>query len=104
MSPTANSSSYFQYVFDAALSDYSRETGVDLATHPFAQTLQNCDSADRILDVLEEKAQHFRAYRDGNRKLIDCLKPIVQVLRAVSDILGEAALIVSQPNWSLSHA
>ena len=98
MSPTDNSSSYFQSAFDTALSDYAKETGVDLTTHPFAHTLENCDSADRILDILEEKAQQFRAYRDGNRKLIDCLKPIIQVLRTVSGILGETALIVSQPN------
>ena len=98
MSPTDNSSSYFQSAFDAALSDYAKETGVDLTTHPFAHTLENCDSVDRILDVLEEKAQQFRAYRDGNRKLIDCLKPIIQVLRDVSGILGEAALIVSEPS------
>lgn len=76
MSPTDNSSSYFQSAFDTALSDYAKETGVDLTTHPFAHTLENCDSADRILDILEEKAQQFRAYRDGNRKLIDCIKPI----------------------------
>jgi len=98
MSSTANSSSNFQSIFDAALSDYAKQTGIDLATHPSAQTLQNCNDADAILDVLQDKANQFQAYRDGNRKLINCLKPVVQVLHAVSGILGEAATLVSPAN------
>ena len=95
MSLTANSSSNFQSILNAALSDYTKQTGIDLATHPSAQTLQNCNSADAILGLLEDKAKQFQAYRDGNRKLINCLKPVVQVLHAVSSILGEATAMVS---------
>jgi len=98
MSSTATSSSNFQSIFDAALSDYAKQTGIDLATHPSAQTLQNCNSADATLDILQGKANQFQAYRDGNRKLINCLKPVVQVLHAVSGILGEAATLVSPAN------
>jgi len=98
MSSTVTSSSKFQSIFDAALSDYAKQTGIDLATHPSAQTLQNCDSAEAILDVLQDKANQFQAYRDGNRKLMNCLKPVVQVLHAVSGILGEAATLVSPAN------
>jgi fungal STAND N-terminal Goodbye domain len=95
MSSTPNSSSNFQSILDAALSDYAKQTGIDLVTHPSAQTLQNCNSADAILDLLGDKANQFQAYRDGNRKLINCLKPVVQVLHAVSAILAEAAAMVS---------
>lgn len=90
-------SSSFQSIFDAALSDYARQTGVDLATYPFAQTVQNSHSADAILDLLQDKAEEFRTYRDGNRKLINCLKPIVQVLYAVSGFLAQASASVSPP-------
>ena len=93
MSSIATSPSKFQSIFDAALSDYAKQTGIDLTTCAFAQTLQNCDSADHILDLLQDKAKQFQAYRDGNRKLIDCLKPVVQVLHIVSGILGEAAIV-----------
>ena len=104
MSSTANSSSNFQSILDAALSDYTEQTGIDLATHPSAQTLQNCNSADAILDLLGNKAKQFQAYRDGNRKLINSLKPVVQVLHTVSGILGEAAAMVSLVNQlTLSH-
>ena len=98
MSSTTNSSSNFQSIVDAALSDYAEQTGIDLATHPSAQILQNCNSVDAILDLLGENAKQFRAYRDGNRNLINCLKPVVQILHAVSPILGEAAAMVSLRN------
>ena len=94
MSSTPSSSSSFQSIFDLALSDYAKQTTIDLPTHPFAQSLQNSDSPERILDLLEDKAKQFQAYRDGNRKLINCLKPVVQVLHTVSAILGEASSMV----------
>jgi len=98
ISPTPDPPSNVQSILDAALSDYSKQTGVDLATHPSAQTLQNCKSADAALDFLEEKAKQFQEYRDGNRKLINCLNPVVQVLHLVSGILGEPATMVSLVN------
>ena len=98
MTSTVSSSSNFQSIFDAALSEYTKQTGIDLAIHPSAQTLQNSTSADAILALLEDKAKQFQAYRDGNRKLINCLKPVVQVLHTVSGVLGEAATSVSLMN------
>jgi hypothetical protein len=98
MSSTTTSSSNFQSIFDAALSNYAKQTGIDLATHPSAQTIQNCNSADAILDLLQGKANQFQEYRDGNRKLINCLKPVVQVLHTVSGIISEVAILVSPAN------
>ena len=104
MSSTANTSSNFQSILDAALSGYAEQTGIDLATHPSAHTLQNCNSADAILDLLGDKAKQFQAYRDGNHQLISHLKPVVQVLHTVSGILSEAAAMVSLANQlTLSH-
>ena len=94
-STSSSSSSNFRYIFDTALSDYAKQTTIDLPTHPFAQSLQNCDSPERILDLLADKAKQFQAYRDGNRKLIDYLKPVVRVLHTVSGILGEASTMAS---------
>ena len=92
---SSTTSSNFQFIFDAALSNYTNQTSIDLITHPSAQTLQNCHSVDAIFDLLQDRAKQFQAYRDGNRKLIDCLKPVVQVLHTVSGILNEAATSVS---------
>jgi hypothetical protein len=98
MASTTTSPSNFQPIFDAALSDYAKRTKIDLAVHPFAQTLQACDDADAILTLFQEKANQFQAYRDGNRKLIDCLKPVVQFLHTVAGILSGAATLVSLAN------
>ena len=95
MSSIPASSSSFQPIFSAALSEYAKQTGIDLATHPSAQILQNCRSADNIMDLFQDKAVQFRAHRDGNRKLISCLKPVVQVLHSFSGFLAEAASLVS---------
>ena len=95
MSSIPPSSSSFQPIFSAALSEYAKQTGIDLATCPSAQTLQNCRSADNILDLLQDKAEQFHAYRDGNHKLIGCLKPVVQVLHSFSGFLAGAASLVS---------
>jgi glutamine synthetase len=98
MSSTENPSSNFQSILDTALSDYAKQTGIDLTTHPSAQILQNCNSVDAVLNLLEDKQKQFQEYRDGNRKLMNCLKPVVQPLHAVSGILGEATAMVSLAN------
>jgi len=95
MSSATTSSSNFQSLFDAALCDYTKQTGINLATQPFAQDLQHCHSADDLLNMLQERAKQFQTYRDGNRKLLNCLKPIVQTLHTVSGVLAEASSSVS---------
>ena len=95
MSSALTSSSNFQSLFDAALCRYTEQTGINLATQPFAQDLQHCHSPDDLLNVLQDRAKRFQAYRDANRKLFKCLKPIVQTLHAVSGVLAEASGQVS---------
>jgi fungal STAND N-terminal Goodbye domain len=95
MSSAPTSSSNIQSIFDAALSDYSKQTGIDLATYPFAQDLQDCRSADDLLNVLQDRAKQFQTYRDGSRKLINCLKPVVRILHTLSGFLAEATAVVS---------
>ena len=95
MSSTISSSSNFQVIFDAALGDYLDKTGVDLIKDSFTEQLQNCRSAEAILELLQDKASQFKDYRNGNRKLINCLEPVVQVLHAFSGVLGGVASLVS---------
>jgi hypothetical protein len=95
MSSTVAFSSNFRSIFDTALSDYTKQTGIDLITHPCAQTLQYCDSADEILELFREKANQHQGYRDGNKKLINYLRPVVQVLHTVAGEYDEATSLVS---------
>jgi len=92
LSPTEN----VKLVIDA-LADYAKETGKDLSSNPFADKFQQSNSPEDILQLLEERDKAFIDYREGNRRLINCLNPAVKVLHAFSGILGEAARLVSQP-------
>lgn len=89
-------STSFQHILDAAFADYAKQVGIGPANYPFAEQLQTCHSPDDVLKLLEDMAIEFKDYRDGNRKLIDCLKPVVNVIHAFSEILGEVMSLVSR--------
>ncbi|KAH9166455.1 hypothetical protein EDB89DRAFT_218772 [Lactarius sanguifluus] len=80
----------FQAILDKALADYHDQIGVELDKHPFADELRGRDSPDDVLKLLEDKANAFRVYRDGNRKLINWLSPVVRGIHTLSGVLGEA--------------
>jgi hypothetical protein len=78
-----------------ALADYAKITGIDLSKNPFAAALEQSNSPEAILQLLQGREKAFKEYRDGNRRLISCLSPAVKVLQAFSGILGEAVSLVS---------
>ena len=88
-------SASFQEIFDKALADYREQIDVELDKHPFIDELQGRDSPDDVLKLLEEKAKTFKDYRDGNRKLIDWISPLVKVVHTLSGVLGDAVSLVS---------
>ncbi|KAF8267061.1 hypothetical protein EI94DRAFT_1701289 [Lactarius quietus] len=86
-------SASFQAIIDKALAEYREQIGVELDKHPFVDELRGRDSPDDVLKLLEEKANAFKVYRDGNRTLINWLSPVVQVVHVLSGVLGEAVPI-----------
>ena len=86
--------SNFQSILDA-VDKYADETGIDLKENPFAEKVKGCDSPAAVLLLLQENMKAFKDYRDQNRKFIDCLSPMVQFVHTFSEILGEAAGLVS---------
>ena len=78
-----------------ALADYAEITGIDLSKNSFAATIEQSNSPEAILQVLQGREKAFREYRDSNRRLTNYLSPAVKVLQAFSGILGEAASLVS---------
>ena len=93
--PTAS----FRAILDKALADYRDQIGVDLDKQSFADELRGRDSPEDILKLLENKANTFKVYRDGNRKLINWLSPVVRVIHTLSGVLGEAVSLMSQMRW-----
>jgi hypothetical protein len=99
MSSNSPSSSQFQAIFNAALKEYSQKTGKDIATDPISAELRCCSSPDKVLNLLQEEAQAFSDFRNGNRQaqLMRKLKPTVHILLAlsVSEVLGNGIGSVS---------
>ena len=88
------STSNIQLIINA-LADYAELTGIDLPSSPFAAVIEQSNSPDAILQLLQAREKAFKEYRDGNRKLMTCLSPAVKVLQAFSGIMGEATSLVS---------
>ena len=91
---STSSTSNIQLITDA-LADYANITGIDLSKNPFAAAIEHTNSPAAILELLKEREKAFKDYWEGNRRLINCLSPAVNVIQAFSGILGEAASLVS---------
>jgi hypothetical protein len=91
---STSSTSNFQLITDALL-DYTKMTGIDLSKNPFATAIERADSPGAILELLQEREKAFKDYREGNKRLISCLSPAVNVIQAFSGILGGAVSLVS---------
>jgi hypothetical protein len=76
----------FQAIFNTALIEYSQKTGKNIVTDPLTAKLRCCSTPDAVLNVLQEEAQAFNDFRNGNRKvqLMRKLKPTVDILLALS--------------------
>jgi fungal STAND N-terminal Goodbye domain len=88
------STSTIQSIIDA-LADYTEVTGMDLSNNPFVATIERLNSPEAVLELLQERQKAFKEYRDRNRRLISCLRPVVNVIQAFSGILGKAVSLVS---------
>ena len=89
-----SSTSNVQLIIDA-LADYTKTTGIDLSKNPFAVAVEQSVSSETILQLLQEREKAFKEYREGNRRLINCLSPAVNVIQAFSRIIGETVNLVS---------
>jgi hypothetical protein len=106
MSPTTEPLTKFQSILNAAFDNYAKQTGLDLTRHPSAAKLQDCHSPEDVVRLLLERETEFNDYRDKYRKLIDCFRPIVQVVHAFSGVLGEVVSVWLNPYYliiSLCH-
>jgi hypothetical protein len=101
MPPTSPSN--FQLIIDA-FNDYAKQVGIDLTKNPLAEALRACDSPNAVFELLQAKAHAFKGYRDGDRKLISWLKPVLEVVHGFSGVLGPAISLVSQIRQTLAVA
>jgi hypothetical protein len=69
-------SSNLRVLFAIALEDYKQQTGIELAEHPLAERLQDCNSVESVTTILREQAQDFKKFQDKDK----VLKPLKKVL------------------------
>ena len=91
----AVSSTSNDQLFVNALADYAKTTGIDLSKSSFTSTLEQSNSPEAILQLLEGREKAFKEYRDENRRMIRHLSPTVKALQAFSGVLGEVVSLVS---------
>jgi hypothetical protein len=83
MSQTSSNS--FQELFNDALDDFEKQTGIRLVEHPFAKQLEACVSVDSITSTLQDQVQTFREFRDSDDgKIMKSMKFSVDVLYKLS--------------------
>ena len=98
LQPSSSSTPNFQPIFEKALQEYKKTTGNDLTTQPLAAEIKGCDSPQAVLAVLESKANELNRSRSRDERLIKWLNPTVNILSALSAILGQGAGLVSYVN------
>jgi hypothetical protein len=76
----------FPEIFEVALLEYTKKAEKDIKSDPLFAKLQDCNSSDEVLDVLEKYTLAFEEYRKGDWKvkLMGQLEPIVKILWQLS--------------------
>ena len=89
-----SSSSRLQAIFEAALKSYQKQTKKDLIKHPLASQLQDCDSTNAILAILQDQIREFDKSHSGDERLTKWLCPTVNVLNAFSATVSGGVSLV----------
>ena len=93
----------YNAIFEAAITEYKAVTGNDLKTHAFSAALEALNSPDAILKVFQSQTQNFDQVRKKNKRMIELLTPIVEILFNFSSALGEGVGVVS-PRFFQYHS
>ena len=74
--------SYLQAIFNLTLVEYSKQTGIDLTTHPIVSSLDDNYSIDETINVLRERSRPLNNPQMGDKdiQLICQLKSIFYIV------------------------
>jgi hypothetical protein len=101
---TTSTFSNIETLFNAALAKYNKQTGKDLRYHPLASMIDSCDSSDSILEIFRKQSEAFDEFRRGDPKLFKWLRPVVNVLHALSthSAVSAGASLVSPAKYPIT--
>src|SRR5260370_7006246 len=85
----SSSTSNNQLITDA-IATYEKITGIDLSNHPFDAALKQAKSPGAVLELLQKRENEFKDYREGYRRLINFISPVVTIIQPFSDVHGAA--------------
>jgi hypothetical protein len=94
-SPTANSSSNYQVIFDNALNAYQTKTGKDLKSDPLLRSLETCNSPEAVLVLLRQQIPGVDQSGSSDERLTRWVNPVVNVLYNFAETIGGAVGLVS---------
>ena len=92
---TTASSSNFNAIFDKALEAYTKKTKQDLTANSLVAQVQECNSPDAIVAILQDQIYQFRQSQSGDERLQKWLSPTINVLYAFSATLGQGVGLVN---------
>ena len=79
-------SSHLRALFEASLKGYKQQTGIELAEHPLAGRLQDCNTVESVTAILREQTQEFKEFREKD-KVLKPLKKVLTVLHKLSSVV-----------------
>jgi hypothetical protein len=79
-------------LFQSALNEYEKHTGINLVRHPLAAQLEHCDDVESMTEVLQGQARAFLEFRRGNKRVLTLLKRTAEAFYKLS---GTASLAES---------
>ena len=88
-------SARFRELFDIALQEYYKQTGIKLSKdseHPLAVQLQSLHSADDITNLLHDRAKALDTIREKDR-ILKAIKATVFILTPLSKVLSHAGAV-----------
>jgi hypothetical protein len=91
---SSTSSTFITQLITDALVDYTNKTGIDLLRDPSVIAIRRANTPGDIIALFKLRAEAFQAYREGNRGLIRCLRPVATFIQNFSGILREVVGLV----------
>ncbi|KAI0290551.1 hypothetical protein B0F90DRAFT_1671913 [Multifurca ochricompacta] len=105
--PLAKLSPELCALFNASLDEYTQQTGILLASHPLTANLENSNSPEAFIAVIDQ-TRAFHDFRRGDWRmlLMRLLKPLMNVLLALSTTaaLGDDLRLVLSPSKAIFGA
>lgn len=84
----------FDKLWRDALQRYKDETGRDLLDHPLAKAFpSHPGGADEVIKLFETQNASFSSFRAHGQKILDALRPIVDIVLLVLDVGADVASV-----------